>query len=1122
MFKRSALFAALALSTFAQDDADIPAKFRTRISPETYHQLRNEHLNTLRGLPADPALREAAINMRNLQLRNLAISGPNTNVPGPVAPSWTALGPSPIPNGQVIGSLAVSGRATAFVIDPTNANKLYLGTAQGGIYRSLDGGTNWTQIFDGASTSAIGALALAPSNSSILYVGTGEANGSADSYAGVGMYRIDNCDTTATLVGPINPVRNYQDGSNNPASAQVFYGRSISSILVHPTDPSIVFVGVAGGVIGIGGDAPGGGTIPPLGMRGLYRLTNATSTPNAVVAQKLTVTLAASGFDTPNTGNRNVNSMAFDPTDPNTLVVWINGATTAGDGGIYRSTNAQSANPTFTQVLATTLSSARGEFAVYQEGANPAVFYVASGEGSSSAGGRLRRSTDAGATWSAVITAANGFCGGQCFYNIGLDVLPGATTATSDDIVVLGGNVAGASTRLFAKSTNGGTSFTETSDGLHADTHFIKISRANNAIIYHGNDGGIFKSTNTGATWATLNNGQINTVQFSGLAVHPTDPKWSIGGTQDNGTNMRKADGTWNRVDFGDGGYALIDRNATDTTNITLYHTYFNQTNNLIGFGRILSSACASDGLWAFKGIYGGSVDPTPNCDGSDTFNGIPITDAVLFYAPMELGPGNPSQVYFGAGALYRSTNKGDTMAAVSQSTSAPVSTIAVSPQDDNYRMFGRSNGTVFYTTTGANPMTALAGIPARYIGRVKFDPSNKNTAYVTLGGYFGNTLTASSHVWKVTNLGTSPVVTGINNGLPDVPVNAFAVDPANGNNLFAGTDIGVYGSTDGGASWTPYGTNLPVVAVFGMEVQPTSRVLRIATHGRGMYEAPLPTLPATVTNVTSSTANGTYGASANISIQVTFSAAVNVTGTPSLALNSGGTASYTSGAGSSTLTFTYTVAPGHASADLDYTSTSALTGTIDTASATLPVPAAVLTLPSPGSAGSLGANKNIVISTTAPSVTSFRVKFGSQTFQVNGSGRTRLPWQPNGIQVLFSEAVNAPQSALTGVTPTGVSGSGTSTVNWPINTLVNGNYTASLSAAITNLSSTPIAPYNQPIRILYGDINDDGVVNSSDVVLVNNARSQAYNILADVNGDGVVDINDVNIVRAQVGKTNP
>ena len=830
----------------AQDDADISPKFRRLITPEEYHRLRNQHLNLLRGLPADPSLREAAVRTRDRQIsqRNLeAPSGPAVFSPG----AWASIGPNPIPNGQVTGALAVGGRVTAFAIDPANTNKVYLGTAQGGVYRSIDGGTNWTQIFDTASTSAIGSLALAPSNSTILFVGTGEANGSGDSYAGVGMYRIDNCDTTATLVGPINPLRNYTDTASVAQSFPIFNGRSISSILVHPTDPSIVYAGVAGGVIGIGGDIPFGGT-PPRGLLGLVRLTNATSPAASVAAQKLTVTTAAS-LDLPNTGNRSVNSLFFDPSDPNIVAVWISGNAAAGDGGIYRSTNAQAANPTFTQVLVTATAGVRGEFAGYKEGANPTVIYAATGEGGT---GRLRRSVDGGGTWSAAIAGGTGFCGGQCFYNIGLDVRPGVTTATTDDVVVLGGNVANTSppTRLFAKSTSGGATFTESSAGLHADAHFIRFDPANSNIIWHGNDGGVFKSTNGGSNWASLNNSQLNTVQFSSLSVHPTIEKWAIGGTQDNGTNMRKGDGSWLRVDFGDGGYALIDRNATDETNITLYHTYFNQTSNFLGFGRILSSACAHDTLagifgWSFRGIYSGSVDPTANCDSSDLFNGILLSDMVLFYAPMELGPGNPNTVYFGAGAVYRSANKGNTMPAVSQSSAtSPISTIAVSPQDDNYRIFGRRDGSIFYTTTGANPMTALAGIPAKFVARAKFDPSNKNTAYIALGGYFGGTTVAQSHIWKIANLNTTPAVTALNSGLPDIPVNAFAIDPDDGNNLFAGTDIGVYGSSDGGANWTPYGSDLPVVAVFGMEIQPTSRTLRIATHGRGVWKIGLPPLP--------------------------------------------------------------------------------------------------------------------------------------------------------------------------------------------------------------------------------------------------------------------------------------
>lgn len=279
-----------------------------------------------------------------------------------------------------------------------------------------------------------------------------------------------------------------------------------------------------------------------------------------------------------------------------------------------------------------------------------------------------------------------------------------------------------------------------------------------------------------------------------------------------------------------------------------MYHTYFNQTNNLIGFGRVLSTACASEGLWAFKGIYGGTVDPTPNCDSSDTFNGIGLADPVNFYAPMALGPGNPNTLYFGTNKLYRSANKGDAMPAVSQALGSNVSSIAIAPQDDNYRLVGLNNGGLFYTTTGANPLVDLDptnAIPNRYVGRVLFDPNDKHTAYIGLGGYMAGTTAAQSHVWKVTNLNTTPVLTAINGSgataLPDVPVNAMAVDPLQPSLLFIGTDIGVFVSEDGGINWAPFGNGLPNVSVFGMEVQKAKRVLRIATHGRGMWEVALP-----------------------------------------------------------------------------------------------------------------------------------------------------------------------------------------------------------------------------------------------------------------------------------------
>ena len=198
------------------------------------------------------------------------------------------------------------------------------------------------------------------------------------------------------------------------------------------------------------------------------------------------------------------------------------------------------------------------------------------------------------------------------------------------------------------------------------------------------------------------------------------------------------------------------------------------------------------------------------------------------------------------------------------------------------------------------------------------------------------------------------------------------------------------------------------------------------------------------------------------IPIQVSFSAIVNVTGTPQLALNSGGTASYISGSGTSTLTFTYTVAPGQNSAHLDYVSTAALStnggSILDNGSNP-----ANLTLPAPGSAGSLSANKNIVIDTVAPTVVSYSVLFGSTSFNMASSTRNRLPWQITGVQVVFSEPVIATAASFSGLTATGVSGSGTNTVTWTLSPISNLPVTltsilGTTANAVTDIAGNPSA----------------------------------------------------------------
>jgi hypothetical protein len=302
-----------------------------------------------------------------------------------------------------------------------------------------------------------------------------------------------------------------------------------------------------------------------------------------------------------------------------------------------------------------------------------------------------------------------------------------------------------------------------------------------------------------------------------------------------------------------------------------------------------------------------------------------------------------------------------------------------------------------------------------------------------------------------------------------------------------------------------------------------------VVTLTNGFTVTAVVVIPAVVTNVSSTTANGTYGTGAVITTVVTFSKAVFVTGTPMLALNSGGTASYTAGSGTSSLTFTYTVGAGQNSAHLDATSTAALTlngGSIFDSSAL----AATLTLPAPGAAGSLGANKSIVIDTTSPTVVSYSVLWGTQSYNVIGTSRNRLPWRITGITVVFSKPITAGTvNSLTGVSTSGFSGLGTNTLTWTISPLALGSFATSLAGSGINVlqdaAGNALAGgtgFAQNLKILNGDFNDDGVVNSQDLVLVNNARLQPYNLFADLNGDGIVDANDVLIVRSAVGTSLP
>ena len=343
--------------------------------------------------------------------------------------------------------------------------------------------------------------------------------------------------------------------------------------------------------------------------------------------------------------------------------------------------------------------------------------------------------------------------------------------------------------------------------------------------------------------------------------------------------------------------------------------------------------------------------------------------------------------------------------------------------------------------------------------------------------------------------------------------------------------------STDGGLT---YGTvllastpNNGSATITTPNITTTTARIRVEAIGNIFFDISnanfriTPAVAPTVVGLTSTTTNGAYGIGVSIPIQISFSAPVTVTGSPVLALNSGGSAVYSSGSGTATLTFLYTIASGQSSTDLDASTTSALTlngGTITGAGTT----AASLTLPTPGATGSLGATKNLVVDGIAPTVVAYRLLFGTQSYNLIGSTRVNLPWQVTGVQAVFSEPINAGALAsLGGLAATSFSGLGTSTLTWVINPLSKGIIQSTLLAHGGNALRDTVGnalgvgtDFTQNFRVLYGDANDDGVVDSADLATVFANTVQMYNIFDDLNGDGVVDLNDVRIARSRIGQS--
>ena len=152
--------------------------------------------------------------------------------------TWTSLGPAPILNGQRPGGGPVSGRLTGIAAHPSDINIIYVAAAGGGVWKTSDGGQNWTSLTDSQLTQTMGAIAIARSNPDIIYAGTGEANNSGDSNFGRGILISSDAGQTWTL----------------STAAGAFDRRTIAEVAVDPTNADVAYVAVASGVNGLAGN----------------------------------------------------------------------------------------------------------------------------------------------------------------------------------------------------------------------------------------------------------------------------------------------------------------------------------------------------------------------------------------------------------------------------------------------------------------------------------------------------------------------------------------------------------------------------------------------------------------------------------------------------------------------------------------------------------------------------------------------------------------------------------------------------------------------------------------------------------------------------------------------------
>ncbi len=383
------------------------------------------------------------------------------------------------------------------------------------------------------------------------------------------------------------------------------------------------------------------------------------------------------------------------------------------------------------------------------------------------------------------LTSSSDIVGAQGWYNLILEADPNNVAN------LVGGGV------NFSRSTNSGSTWSGTGTGVHVDMHAIAYKPGSPNEIWVGGDGGIWSSATDGANPWTDKNTNLVTYQFYDICVSQQTTTFIMGGTQDQGTDRWVGSTAWLQGLGADGMVCNINPNSESTVYAEIqFGDHRKSTNAGANFFSINTGIPANNNQWV-----------------------VPVAED-------QSTPNHLYTSHSGSGA-YRTTNGGTNWANVVSGSSL---WIDISPIDGNY-VFLLSGSVRISTNDGTNWAPAAAyGFPTGGPTKILADPVDLNTVYVTFSGY-----STAAHVARSTNLGAS--WTDISSNLPQVPLNAIAVDPEDTDRIFVGSDVGVWETTDSGGSWHPFETGFPNSVVVDLEIQKSGRKLIAGTHGRGAWE---------------------------------------------------------------------------------------------------------------------------------------------------------------------------------------------------------------------------------------------------------------------------------------------